>query len=156
VPISTKPAIYAPSTTFNNLQTSPASCERYEVGNEKQLCKYCTLPLSECVDQEHWERRLKGARLPLDRAGDPRIVTRNEEGVRSRQDRIVQLDRNPDTIVSRPVALPVDPEVAGVFLAESLGIRFSKVPVTRANAAITNHEANPSPRYSTYRMGVAR
>lgn len=145
----------APSTTFNNLRASCPSCERTEMQNENtnDTCKYCGEVLSRCEVREHWERRLKAVRLSEDRAERPRIVIRNEDG-ETWQDRYVQMDRNPDTIVSRPVAIPMDEEVAQLFVADSMGVRLSTPKATRfwPNAETPNRAIE----YSTYRMGRTR
>lgn len=88
---------------------------------ENEKCKYCEALLSECAVQEHWERRLRAVNLNENRAGDSRIY--HADGTRT--ERVVQMDRDLDFIPTRPAVVPINTEVAALFVADSLGIRLS-------------------------------
>jgi hypothetical protein len=113
--------LHRPSTTY---KPDPLVVRGATVDSE--TCCFCadgTL-LSKCENQEHWEKRLKDYRLGEDRAADVRM--KNTDG--SRTSRLVQMDKNPDTIVVGPIVLPGDPDLREVFAMESLGVRYQHEP----------------------------
>jgi hypothetical protein len=95
---------------------------------------------------KYWEDKLKTYRLGEERAERPEM---DMDGVRA--DRVVQLDKNPDTIVVGPIVLPQDADVAEVFAMDSLGVSYPKAPTRFWPFA---GAINRSAYVKTHRMGL--
>lgn len=124
----TKPAVHAafvnhldqPSTTY---KANPPLVRGEQV-EHVEVCRQChgDIPLSECVIESHWEKRLKAYRLSEDRAADVRLPGTRE----SRHAQLTPMDA--DKMVVGPLVLPKDEKIAEVFAMDALGVSYPKAP----------------------------
>lgn len=110
--------------------------------NDIELCRYCTdsTPLTECVVQEHWERRLKACNLPtsdgVNHPTAPQIKTGGEQ-----IERLIPLTGIHEHIVDRS-QLP-----SGWHSPSSGPVEFRKGTTTYRDINI--FESCASPRYNS-------
>lgn len=119
--------------------------------NDIELCRYCTdsTPLSQCIVQEHWERRLKSCNLPGSRTvADHDRVLMKVDGVQ--QERLVPLTGAHEHIVDR-TQLP-----SGWHTPSSGPVEFRKGTTTYRDINIFERCASPRYNSAGFQIGVSR